>query len=289
MTGATIYKTADGALTTQGIGGTVDLQTVRPLNAERTLTINGSYEQAGNSADNPEFDNTGKRFALSFIEKFADDTVGIAVAYANAESPNNQRKYGVWGYNATDTGFVPAGLDLNNQSTLLDRETLSTVVQWQPNDKLDIVVDVLDIDYSDSGVLRGFIEPFALGASEGSGSTVSGIQVGVNPVLRTDPLQKDGTLEAYGFNLNYAIDDTWSVEVDIAQSESSKRDLRAESYAGLARLAEITPPSGCVPISRGRLSSVSAFSRSILSGAHPLGSEERLGFLFSSVTSPRCT
>ena len=249
MTGATIYKTADGALTTQGIGGTVDLQTVRPLNAERTLTINGSYEQAGNDSDNPEFDNTGKRFALSFVEKFADDTLGVAIAYANAESPNNQRKYGVWGYNAQNAGsdFVPAGLDLNNQSTLLDRETISTVIQWQPNDKLDIVVDVLDIEYSDSGVLRGFIEPFALETDangntvyQGSGASVSGNQVNVNPVLRTDPLQKDGTLEAYGFNLNYAIDDTWSVEVDLAKSESSKRDLRAESYAGLARSGTLT-------------------------------------------------
>ena len=163
MTGATIYKTTDASLTTQGIGGTVDLQTVRPLSAERTLTINGSYEQAGNESDNPEFDNTGKRFALSFVEKFADDTIGLAVAYATAESPNNQRKYGVWGYNAQNNGddFVPAGMDLNNQSTLLDRETVSAVLQFQPNDQLDIVLDVLDISYSDSGVLRGFIEPFS--------------------------------------------------------------------------------------------------------------------------------
>ncbi|MDG1121465.1 MAG: TonB-dependent receptor [Glaciecola sp.] len=244
MTGATIYKTADAALTTQGIGGTVDLQTVRPLSAERTLTVNGSYEQAGNESDNPEFDNTGKRFALSFVEKFADDTIGLAVAYATAESPNNQRKYGVWGYNAQNNGddFVPAGLDLNNQSTLLDRETVSAVLQFQPNDQLDIVVDVLDISYSDSGVLRGFIEPFSLEVDaagnpvySGSGNNVSGNQVGVNPVLRTDPLQKDGSLQAFGLNVNYAIDDTWSVEVDLASSESEKRALRAESYAGLAR------------------------------------------------------
>ncbi len=244
MTGATIYKTADAALTTQGIGGTVDLQTVRPLSAKRTLTVNGSYEQAGNDSDNPEFDNTGKRFALSFVEKFADDTIGLAVAVASTESPNNQRKYGVWGYNAQNNGddFVPAGMDLNNQSTLLERDTVSAVLQFQPSDALDIVVDVLDISYSDSGVLRGFIEPFSLEVDadgnpvySGSGNNVSGNQVGVNPVLRTDPLQKDGSLEAYGLNVNYAIDDTWSVEVDLASSESSKRDLRAESYAGLAR------------------------------------------------------
>ena len=231
MTGATIYKTTDASLTTQGIGGTVDLQTVRPLSAERTLTINGSYEQAGNESDNPEFDNTGKRFALSFVEKFADDTIGIAVAYATAESPNNQRKYGVWGYNAPNNGddFVPAGLDLNNQSTLLDRETISAVLQFQPNDQLDIVLDVLDISYSDSGVLRGFIEPFSLEVDAdgnpvytGSGNNVSGNQVGVNPVLRTDPLQKDGSPARPGRRANdSAIDESGNLPMSSAEIAST--------------------------------------------------------------------
>ena len=75
MTGATIYKTSDASLIVQGIGGTVDLQTVRPLAAQETLTVTGVYELGGNDSDNPEFDNSGNRFALSFVEKFADDTV----------------------------------------------------------------------------------------------------------------------------------------------------------------------------------------------------------------------
>ena len=92
MTGATIYKTTEADLMVQGIGGTVDLQTVRPLAAQETLTLTGVYEMGGNDSDNPEFDNTGKRLALSFVEKFADDTVGIAVALATTESPRNERK-----------------------------------------------------------------------------------------------------------------------------------------------------------------------------------------------------
>ncbi|WP_414828158.1 TonB-dependent receptor [Alteromonas sp. H39] len=236
MTGATIYKTTDATLLVQGIGGTVDLQTVRPLAAQETLTFTGVYEKSGNDSDNPEFDNTGKRFALSFVEKFADDTVGIAVALATTESPRNERKYGVWGYSANDDGqIMPTGLDTQAISRVLDRDTISGIFQWRPTDNLDIVVDVLDIDYSDSGVIRGFIEPFAAANVTGTGINASGTQVNANPVLRTDPAQKDGELQTLGLNVTYNVNDNWTVEVDVADSESSKRDLRGESYAGLAR------------------------------------------------------
>ncbi|GAA0853144.1 TonB-dependent receptor [Aliiglaciecola litoralis] len=236
MTGATIYKTTDASLLVQGIGGTVDLQTVRPLNAKETLTVNGVYEISGSDSDNPEFDNKGHRLSLSFVEKFADDTIGLAVAYATTESPNNQRKYGVWGYAQNDDGaFLPTGLDTQSISTLLERDTLSAVLQFRPTDDLDIVVDYLDIDYSDSGVLRGFIEPFASTNVTGTGVNATGTQINANPVLRTDPLQKDGDLKILGLNVEYHLNDDWKATLDVADSESTKRDLRGESYAGLAR------------------------------------------------------
>jgi iron complex outermembrane recepter protein len=236
MTGATIYKTTEATLMVQGIGGTVDLQTVRPINAKETLTLNGNYELSGAATDNPEFDNKGHRLSLSFVEHFADDTIGLAVALATTESPNNQRKYGVWGYNDNGAGqFVPAGLDSQAISSVLERDTISAIFQYQPNDSLNVIVDVLNIDYADSGVIRGFIEPFNGVNVSGSGTNSTGTQVGVNPVLRTDPAQKDGDLKVYGLNLEYNLNDSWSVEVDIANSKSTKRDLRGESYAGLAR------------------------------------------------------
>jgi len=236
MTGATIYKTTDASLLVQGIGGTVDLKTVRPLQASETLTLNGIYEISGSESDNPEFDNKGKRYSLSFVEKFADDTLGLAVALARTESPNNQRKYGVWGYNANEQGqILPAGLDIMAISTELERTTVSTVLQYQPNEKINVVLDYLNIDYSDSGVLRGFIEPFSSANVTGTGANNTGTQINVNPVLRTDPSQKDGDLEVFGLNLTYHLDDNWTSTIDLANSKSTKRDLRGESYAGLAR------------------------------------------------------
>jgi iron complex outermembrane receptor protein len=242
MTGATIYKTSDATLLVQGIGGTVDLQTVRPLNAKETLTFNGSFESSGSGSDSPEFDNKCKRFALSFVEKFSDDTIGLAVALASTESPHNQRKYGVLGYNTDpDTDLVtPSGLDSQAISTELERETVSVVLQFRPTDDLDIVIDALNIDYSYSGVLRGLIETFNASNVSGTGVNNTGTQIEANPVLRTDPLHNDGDLQVFGLNVEYALSYTCTLELGAASSESTKRDLRGESYAGLARFGSLT-------------------------------------------------
>jgi iron complex outermembrane receptor protein len=233
MTGATVYKSTEADLMVQGIGGTVDLETVRPLQAEETITLNGTYEHGAQESDNPEFDNKGHRLALSFVEKFADDTIGLALTLASTETPNNQRRYGVWGYNTNDDGqIVPAGLDSHSVSTKLERDTISAVLQYQPNDNLNVV---LDIDYSDSGISRGIIQPFTATNVSGSGVNSSGTEIGANPVFRTDPREKEGELQAVGLNVEYSLTDNWAIEVDIANSESKKHDLRGESYSGLGR------------------------------------------------------
>jgi iron complex outermembrane receptor protein len=235
MTGATIYKTTEADLMVQGIGGTVDLETVRPLQAKETVTLNASYELGGNDSDNPDFNNKGNRLALSFVEKFADDTIGVAVALASSESPNNQRKFGA-GYATNDASqIIPTSIDSHVISRKLERDTISAVIQFQPNDALNIVLDVLDIDYSDSGISRGIISGMNLSGVSGTGANTSGTVNRANPVVRTDPRQKDGELQTFGLNIEYFFNDNWSVGFDAANSESKKFDMRAESYSGIAR------------------------------------------------------
>ncbi|HBY87858.1 MAG TPA: TonB-dependent receptor, partial [Colwellia sp.] len=40
-----VYKTPEAGLIAQGIGGTIDLQTVSPLNSDASMTLNAVYEQ----------------------------------------------------------------------------------------------------------------------------------------------------------------------------------------------------------------------------------------------------
>ena len=98
-----VYKTPDANLVAQGISGTVDLQTVRPLSfGKRVVALNGRYEKNSVGEVNPGYDDTGYRFSASYIDQFADNTIGIALGFARLDSPGQAERWNAWGY-PTDT------------------------------------------------------------------------------------------------------------------------------------------------------------------------------------------
>jgi iron complex outermembrane recepter protein len=131
MSGAVVYKSPDASLSTTGIGGTVDLRTVRPLDSAPTTAISATYESNGLKSNNPDFDDTGHRYALSYSNKFADDTVGLAIAAASTSSPSQIEQSNVWGYTQNpDVGgaYTPDGNDvfaISNGRLLLMRYILT--------------------------------------------------------------------------------------------------------------------------------------------------------------------
>lgn len=248
VSAAVVYKTPDAALTAMGIGGTVDIRTVRPLDAKRTLIANATFEQNGMKSKNPDFKDQGHRFALSYSDKFADDTIGIALTAATTSSPVQDNYFSVWGYdpNAITSGtnrgkYVPQGIDISSRSRVLKRDTLAGVFQYRPTDQFTATFDALYIKFADQGISRGFIEALPV-AADGStvlsanGTTVTSARTtGFNSVIRSDPLDKKGDLKVFGGNLAYKATPNFDVTLDVSHSESDKRDTRAESYAGLGR------------------------------------------------------
>jgi iron complex outermembrane receptor protein len=245
---ALVYKTPNASLMAMGVGGTVDIRTVRPLDRKRTLTVNGMFEQNGQKSANPDFKDRGYRVALSFSDKFADDTIGVALTAATTSSPTQDRYFSVWGYDkgAITSGanagkYAPSGIDISSRSRVLKRDTLAGVLEYRPSDKFSVTFDALYIKFSDKGISRGFIEALPI-AANGSGVTgtsgnyvTSATTTGFNSVLRTDPLDKTGKLTTFGGNLKYEASEHVHLGLDVSHAKSSKRDTRAESYAGLGR------------------------------------------------------
>ncbi|WP_449356072.1 TonB-dependent receptor domain-containing protein [Alishewanella longhuensis] len=75
---AIVYKTPDASLVAQGIGGTVNLETVSPLRAEATRAVNLNLEKNAEDSGNPDYDNNGHRISFNFVDKFLDDKLGLA-------------------------------------------------------------------------------------------------------------------------------------------------------------------------------------------------------------------
>ncbi|MBN7827879.1 TonB-dependent receptor, partial [Bowmanella dokdonensis] len=104
-----VYKTPDATLMTQGIGGTIDMRTVKPLSfgeQSMSFTLRGEKNDIGKL--NPDGEDTGWRGSFSYIDQFNDDTVGLAVAVAHMKSPNNEERFNTWGWpDGVVGGFKP--------------------------------------------------------------------------------------------------------------------------------------------------------------------------------------
>lgn len=248
IAGAMIYKTAQANRVNQGLGGNVDLQTVRPLDSQRILNFNATFEQNGLKSANPDFDDKGHRLAFTYADKFADDTLGFAVTLASLESPSQEEQFRSWGYPDDSNGnAVLGGQDSFVRSAEMKRDTIAVIGQFEPNDSLSITADAMFIDFEEIKVKRGLEEGFAWGGGTTNTSLVSedgfvteGRSVGFNSVIRNDAEVKDGELSVFGVNTKYQFNDNWSANLDLSHSKSEKDLMDIESYSGVGRAGSPT-------------------------------------------------
>ena len=238
-----VYKTSEAGLTTQGIGGTIDMQTVSPLTAESTMTFNASYEKNAEDAGNPDYDNNGHRLSFNFVDKFADDTIGLALTIANQETPRQENQFRAWGYDTVDGNKMMSGHDSYTRSALLERTSVAGVVEWAPSDRLKIQLDALYIDFEENDVKRGLEE--AVAHWNGSdyytqvevvdGLVTQGELANFHSVIRNDGLSQESELTTIGINVEYVLNDDWTLAFDYSTGEVEKDLLDVESYSGTGR------------------------------------------------------
>jgi iron complex outermembrane receptor protein len=93
-----VYKTPAANLTSQGLVGTIDLRTIRPLDAgKRVAAIGGrvSYIDQKLQPDSNEF---GYRVYGTYVDQFAHDTLGVALSASYTDEPYQTRDFNAWGY-----------------------------------------------------------------------------------------------------------------------------------------------------------------------------------------------
>jgi iron complex outermembrane receptor protein len=84
LSGVTVYKTPDAGLVGQGLSGTLDMQTVRPLNYDKAACCRGGRGQHNSLGSAANADANGNRLSVSYIGQFANRTLGVAIGYAHA-------------------------------------------------------------------------------------------------------------------------------------------------------------------------------------------------------------
>ena len=216
---ATVYKTPNATLIGQGLSGTVDLMSRRPLDSRgREFALNVRGETNSLNTQVPGVASpTGKRFSLSYLNQFADNTIGVAVGFARLESTTQVRiseldqygdytPYGVpingtvpslfqapsvtWG--PTSQAMLPMFWTGSQYTKKNTRDGLMAVLEYKPNKDLS---SKLDLYYSKfdthevggkltSNMFASWGQLFGLGV-QNTLSNVGTTQVGQNTYATT--------------------------------------------------------------------------------------------------------
>ncbi len=250
LSGVTIYKTPDASLIGQGLSGTIDLQTVRPLSfAKRTVAVSVRGEKNSLGKLNADTKDQGSRVNVSYIDQFADKTIGIALGYARLESNTQAQRWEAWGY-ATANGVpgVPDGtLTLGGSKQFVDsnegkRDGFMGVLEFRPNKSFSSVIDLYYSKFDQKTTLRGYEAGLVYGSDTtfsnpvARGGIITSIDwSNVKPVIRNDVNKRNDDIVAVGWNNKFNFEGGWTAVGDLSYSKAKRDESILETYAGTVR------------------------------------------------------
>lgn len=249
-----VYKTGQANLIGQGLSGTVDLRTIRPLEyGKRVVSFGarGTYADIGKLNEGSK--DLGYRVSGTYVDQFANDTIGIALSAAYLNEPYQIEEFNAWGY---DTGNAAAGgaaviggSKSYVTSTELKRLGLQGTLQWQPVPQLTMTLDGFYSDFSDDQIKRGIELPLSYAGTVtvngvtrpksplrnaviSDGIVTSGTFDNVEAVVRNDSFERKAKLYSFGFNTSWKGDDGWNAQLDLSYSRTDRKEIIIETYAG---------------------------------------------------------
>ena len=237
-----VYKTPDAALVGQGLSGTVDLQTVRPLSfSERVMGVNARYDQ-NKIRDQSE---SGYRFSATYIDQFMDNRLGLMLAVSKMDSPQPGYQNEVWGWTGSPDGSgntVLGGGKLYKFDNTHERTGVAATVQFKPNDVYEGTLDWFHSKFEKTEIKTGMEFGTVWGTGvlrpgytvAGNNTIVKSTWDNVHPVIRMDSNPIDDTLDSIGFNNKFRINDDWTLNADLSASSVKRKFRVLETYAGVS-------------------------------------------------------
>jgi len=275
LSSVVVYKTAAADLTTQGIAGTVDLQTVQPLSHNgRTIALNAYYKTTQYGLLAPGVKKDGNSFSAAYIDQLDGGKFGIALGYAHSLLPFEGEQYQAWGYNGEPGGSgaqMITGTKSYVRSSNLKRDGYMGVFEFAPNEDVHSTVDLYYSKFNETQELRGLEIPIFPGWSPAvlqpgftaaNGNVTQFTVTNVHPVVRGgDSFVRDDNLVAAGWNLQLFKKSSWPVTFDAGYSKIDRDDKNLELWSGFSAnnagpgdTFTITVPPGGIPTFKNTLS-----------------------------------
>ena len=239
-----VYKSPSADLIGQGLVGTIDIRTIRPLEkGEQVIAFGARGVYADLGKLNSGSDDIGYRVFGTYVDQFLGDTVGLALSVAYSEEPYQTEEFEAWGYaDGPDGDKIVGGVKPFVTSSNLKRLGINGTVQYEASPSTMLTLDGFYSDFDDTNIKRGIEIPLAwsgaalspTGLESTDGVITGGTFSGVEAVVNNHNYVRKAKLYSGGLNVEHEGDDGWNVNADISFSRTDRNELILESNAGTA-------------------------------------------------------
>lgn len=254
INGAQVYKTPQAWISEGGVSGTVNLDTIKPLDYDSTkvvVDLRATSSELGSDIDDAANSGIGQRVSISYIDQFLDNTLGVAIGYSGRSESIATQRAELWNYGDTfhntqwndelDTNVIaPWGGSALVRGGEDERQGIMGAIQWQPTDDLEIAYDgfwsAFDISETQRGFDFGISNTFAnqwdlikttpsaysnTNLGNGALDLLSGT-VTLNSLRNlNEKYVQDDELTSHGVNVKWS-QDLWTIAADAGISETSR-------------------------------------------------------------------
>nr|WP_316642323.1 TonB-dependent receptor [uncultured Roseateles sp.] len=287
LSGVTVFKTPDAGMIGQGLSGTLDMQSVRPLNfGSRVMTFNarGSNNSLGSAANAK---GTGNRFSASYIDQFNNRTLGIAIGFAHQETPVAEEQTGTYEpYFANpaptavddrhrpgiDTGvFMTDGVKALRRTGATKRDGLMATVELKASPDWTSTLDLFASKTNQTDTANQFeshlyyngdypCQPACQWSSpvvNGSKALIGGVVTSVYPLVRGQYNKRDDKINAIGWNNAFKLAGI-ALNADASYSKATRDETNLEINTQLMPAKQLDtltlafPNDGFVTMNPGR-------------------------------------
>ncbi len=270
MAGVTVYKTPDAALVGQGLSGTLDMRTVRPLDYDqRVIAISGRLSRNSlGSAANADAD--GNRFNISYIGQSADRKVGWSLGYSHSDTPIQENQVGLYepwekigptwrpgvpsGAGCpevgTDCTYYSEGIKALRRTGYTKRDGvmgslefrpsdawISTIDAFHSEDKQESTANQFEVNLGDYNGGFGHIN-VTNAQINGNNTFTGGTAANLYPLVRGMYNKRKDTINAAGWKNEFFVGRA-SIVADLSWSKADRNELSLENNTQLTPVPQL--------------------------------------------------
>lgn len=255
LSGVNIYKTTQAALAAQGIAGTADMRTIKPLAyGRRAIVLSGRYQWNSLGEVMPDVDPQGYRLTASYVDQFMDGKLGVAFGVTTMSNPNQTQRTEAYDTSTTNARISnaagvtqngglgnnirsPGGLKVNASSTVVDRTGYMGVLEFKPTDNLSMTLDAyystFALEQNNRGVEVNLGQNTNAGWVVGTTRTTDGyVTEGTfigRYAVRNIFNSNDSEVAAIGFHTDYDLSENTKIGFDFGYSAATRDTLLMET------------------------------------------------------------